>query len=239
MNEQKLELVEAVNETLTNLISGDVIKEIIEKQLKQTITDIIHSSMRDYSDFGKIIKGKINSVVHLAACNVELPEYTKFVSDVVIEQFDTVLQEQSKVQLRKLISSELGSLPTGVVTANQLQEKIVENFNSDEYEAEREISVSCIRSDSNVIYIEIKDDEENEEIKLSLYNHGKREHHYIGYIESCGWSQRNTKVSKRSLNTHCMDKLDRFLYRLYCAQTEIDMTEIDCLCDFTAGGYDH
>jgi hypothetical protein len=239
-NTTELKLVETVNETLVGLIGGDVIKGIIEKQLEATITDIVKESMRSYSDFGKTITEKINQVVGLAASNVELPEYTKFVSTVVLQQFDTVLQAQSKTQLSKLIASELGELPSGIMTARQLSEKIRESFTADEYEDERDIQVELERNDdSSAIYIKVKDDEESEEIKISLYNHRHEnsQHYHIGYIESGGWSSRKTSVSERSFNTYCMDKIEQFLFRLYCAQTLIDMSDTSDFEDFSVGGH--
>ena len=235
-----IKLVETVNNTLSELIEGDVVKNIIAKQLESTITNIVADSMRSYSDFGKVIKEKINQVVHLAASNVELPEYTKFVSGVVLEQFDKVLQEQSKDQLTKLIQSELGELPNGIVTAYQLFQKIEESFQPEEYEEEREIEVCLENGTYGSIYIKITDEENSEEIKLSLYAHGKDKKTFnIGYIESGGWNSRKTSTSERSFNTYCMDKLEQFLFRLYCAQTEIDMTDTSAYCDFSVGGHEY
>jgi hypothetical protein len=241
MENNKLELVQAVNESLGELISGDVIKEIITKQLESTITEIVRDSMKSYSDFGKTIKDKINSVVCLAASNVELPEYTKFVSGVVLEQFDKVLQEQSKTQLNELIISELGVLPSGVMTARQLAEKIKSTFESDEYEEERTVEVEIEGQGTSGIYIEIKDEERSEEIKISLYNHSQKNtsNYYIGYLDTGGWTSRNTRTSERSLNTHCMDEIEKFLFRLYCAQTKIDMSDTSDFEDFNVGGNEH
>jgi hypothetical protein len=238
---KEMKLVETVTETLSAMIEGDVVKNVITKQLESTIADIVRDSMRSYSDFGKIISEKVNSVINVAANNVELPEYTKFVSGVVIKQFDQVLKEQAQEQLTKLIESELGALPTGVMSANQLFDKIVESFDKDgEYQEEREISVQLEYSDRDVIYIKVVDEEESEEIKLSFYNHGSKEKHYhLGYIESGKWSKRNTKESERAFNTYCMDKLEQFLFRLYCAQTNIDMNDVSMFDDFSVGGYDY
>lgn len=243
METKELKLVETVNEALTGLIGGDVIKGIIQKQLEVTITDIVKDSMRSYSDFGKVIKEKIEGVVTTAASNVELPEYTKFVSGVVLEQFDKVLQEQAKTQLNKLIVNELGELPKGVMTARQLAEKIRSTFEPDEYEDERTIEVEIEGQGTSGIYIKIKDDDNSEEIKISLYNHGHNQNdtseYYIGYLDAGRWTSRNTRTSERSLNTHCMDSLDKFLFRLYCAQTKIDMSNTSDFEDFTVGGHDY
>lgn len=240
-DKKDINLAASVNEALSTMIDGNIIKGIIEKQLEATITRIISDSMESYSDFGKAIKEKINSVIHLAASNVELPEYTKFVSSVVLDQFDKVLKEQAQEQLKNLIAKELGVLPTGSISAQHLLDKIHESFDNDEeYQDERLISVELDNSRDNAIYIKICDKENSEEIKLSLYNHrDKGDNYYIGYIESGGWNARSTKTSERSFNTHCMDSVEKFLFRLYCAQTNIDMSEKRMFDDFTVGGYDH
>ena len=238
-NQKELKLVETVNEVLGDLINGDVIKNIIAKQLESTISDIVRDSMRSYSDFGKTISEKINNVINLAASNVELPEYTKFVSDVVLQQFDKVLQEQAKEQLTELIQKDLGELPSGVLTAEALIKKIQSCFESDEGQEERTIEVSLENSSHSAIYLKITDEENSEETKITLYNHGRKEHPTIGYLESGGWRSRNTRISERSLNTHCMDSLEKFLFRLYCAQTQIDLSEQHHLEDFSVGGHDY
>ena len=66
---KELNLLEEINKAMQELIKGDVIKNIITKQLEQTVTEIVKNSMRSYSDFGKIISEKINQVVNLAANN--------------------------------------------------------------------------------------------------------------------------------------------------------------------------
>ena len=237
----ELNLVETVNASLIEMIQGDAIKVMIENQLSSTIKSVIGSSMREYSDFGKVIQEKINAVINVAASNVELPEYTKFVSDVVLEQFDTVLQEQSRLQLTGLIEKQLGTLPSGVMMADQLFQKIVDSFTPEEYEEERTISVELIRSDSSAIYIKTNDEEKSEEIKISLYNHRAEDSNmfYIGYIDAgSSWNKRTTKDSEKSFNTHCMDEIQKFLFRLYCAQTNIDMTDMSDFEDFIVGGQD-
>ena len=85
---------------------------------------------------------------------------------------------------------------------------------------------------------QLKTMKKSEEIRISIYNH-RNDGHTIGYLESGGWHSRNSAISERSLNTHCMDDIERFLFRLYCAQTEIDVSDIDELCDFSVGGYEY
>ena len=105
-----------------------------------------------------------------------------------------------------------------------------------------EITVELERSDRNAIYIKIVDEDKSEEIKLSLYNHSKenKNHYYIGYIDSgYNWSARSSKESEQAFNTHCMDDIEKFLFRLYCAQTNLDMTDVSDFEDFTVGGHDY
>lgn len=239
---KEIKLVETVTETLSAMIEGDVVKNVITKQLESTIADIVRDSMRSYSDFGKIISEKVNSVINVAANNVELPEYTKFVSDVVIKQFDQVLQEQAKTQLTELIESELGALPLGVMSSTQLFDKIRDCFTSDEYQEEREIEVTVEGGgDSDAIYITINDKEESDQTKISLYNFGNKDksNYYIGYIDTGKYTSRTTGKHERSFNTYCMNKLDQFLFRLYCAQTKIDITELSDIESFCVGGCEY
>lgn len=238
-DKKEVQLVETVTEALGKMIEADTVKDIITKQIESTITDIVSHSMRSYSGFGKIISEKINSVIHIAASNVELPEYTKFVSDCVIDQFDQVLKAQAQEQLKELIQNEFGPMQSGVMTAQQFYDHITSCFETDEWQEEREIEVQLEETDRDVIYIKIIDEEKSEEVKLSFYNWRNEEGFHIGYIESGGWNHCSTRVSERSLNTHCMDKLEKFVFRMYCAQTKVDMSDISMFDDFSVGGHDY
>lgn len=237
MEKQDLKLVETVEATLTEMVTGNVVKEIITKQLESTVTDIVSNSMRSYSKFGKAIEDKINNVIEIAASNIELPEYNKFISEMVVKQFDKVLGEQAKTQIQELINNELGCIEKGIITCKQLQAQLVEHFENQDHDDCKEIEVQFSESEYGAIYIHIKDEEE---IKLTLYNHGHRKSengYYIGYMETgFNWSKRSTN-NPLPLSTYCMSKLERYLYRLYCSETRIDITDSHNLESFTVGDY--
>lgn len=236
-----IKLNESVNAQMNSIIESGFIEQTIKSQLEKTISGIVNDSLKEYSDFGKAIKEKINAVLPLAASNVELPEYNKFVADICTKTFDKLLHEQAQEQIETLLKADLGVMENKVITAQDIQNEIEKCFEPEEYEEEREISVSFEVSDYGSFYLNIKDEEKGEQIKVTLYNHSSSRNkdkifHHVGYLNTCGWTGANSSKSERALNTYCVERIERFFFRLYCAQTQINLSDRDNFSDFSVGG---
>ncbi|MBU2713700.1 hypothetical protein [Zooshikella harenae] len=108
------ELQEIVNEQINSMITTGAIEEMIAERLNSCIKECVKNSMESYSEFGRDIKDKINVSLCNALAHVSLPEYNKFVSDVVIESYGQVLETEAKKHLKALLVKSLGSVPESI-----------------------------------------------------------------------------------------------------------------------------
>lgn len=238
MTMNDLKIVETTNEVLSEMITDGSFKEIIRKQLNETITNIASNAMRSYSDFGKALESKINEVVHTAAHGIQLPEYNKFVSDIVVEEFDKVLNEQSKTQIQEALREELGELRQDVISCSDIQNRLQKIYESSDYQDSKEIKV-CFENDGDgwaKLTIESEDDSEKITVRFTTF-HKQENYSYIGWMETGDWSTNNTATDKYGFGSNVRGELTKYLYRLYCAKSKIDLSDWGEFEDFTVGGY--
>lgn len=234
---QDLNIVATTNQVLSDMVEDGTLKNIIREQLVSTIKDITESSMRSYSDFGKALSEKINEVILTSASSIELPEYNKFVSDVVVECFDTILQEQAKPQLQELVTSELGCIDSSVITCAQIMEKIRTIYEIDDYENSQEVSVSFEDDGDGWFKLVVENESECDKVTIRGTTFYKDEQHsYIAYMESGSWKP-DSSNSKYTFGTNIRGELCKYLYRLYCAKSKLDLSDSYNFEGFTVGGY--
>ncbi len=210
------ELHEIVNSHMTSIIENGTIDDMIAERLNKTIKETLADSMRSYSDFGKVLKEKMNESLNQAIDNVTLPEYNKFVSDVAIQAYEEVLNEQAKPQIIEAIQQHLEAVPK-TITAQQLLDKVAEFWREDCEKGDHE-EIEIEWSDSHGMHLKIIHPEfQWETIKMSCYDHKDAGDFFIGYLheESAG------RLSG-TLNGATRDGgLRGYLYKLYCAGTTI------------------
>ncbi|RDH41624.1 hypothetical protein [Zooshikella ganghwensis] len=217
------ELQEIVNNQINSMITTGAIEEMIAIQLSGCIKGCIESTMREYSEFGKDIKNKINVSLCNALAHVTLPEYNKFVSDTVIELFGQVLETESKKHLETLLAKSLGSVPESIKASDLLEE--VRAFWESDAEEHQQIEVGWDDFDSAIYVRFINPEYSFKSVRISCYNHGEQsdKHYHIGYISE----QLNGQISGPAYRSTYASGLTGYLYRLYCAHTVItDFDEV-------------
>ncbi len=210
------ELHEVVNSHITSMIENGALNDIIAERLNQAIKESVDDSMRSYGNFGKALKEKMNASLNHALKNVTFPEYNKFVSDVAIQAYSDVLNEQTKPQVTETIKNYLEPVPKEI-TAQNLLDKVAEYWRQTcNEEGHEEIEIEW--SDSHGMHLKIKHPEYDwETIKISCYDHRDAGIFSIGYL-----SEERSGCLSGTLNgaTH-NNGLRGYLYKLYCAGTTI------------------
>lgn len=210
------ELSEIVNTQITSMIEGGAIEEMIAERLNTAIKEAIDGSMRGYGDFGKAIKEKIESSLNHAIDNVTFPEYNKFVSDVALEAYGEVLNGQAKNQITNMIKEQLEPVPLEI-TAQDLMDKISSFWGDDcRHEGHDEIEIEW--NDGSGVHLKIIHPEYDwQTIKISCYDHNDTDTFHIGYI----YESSKGKLSGTLDGATQCNSLANYLYKLYCAQTQI------------------
>lgn len=76
-----------VNEQINSLIGSGAIEQMIAEKFNSTVKECVSEAMRSYGDFGKSIKAKIEESINASLSEITIPEYNKFISEVVMENY--------------------------------------------------------------------------------------------------------------------------------------------------------
>ena len=212
------ELQQIVNEQINAMIMSGSIEQMIAQKLNATINECVSDAMRSYGEFGKSIKLKIEESINASLSQVTIPEYNKFISDIVMESYTQAMNETSKAHMKELLDQHLAPVEKEM-TAQKLLEKI-EGYWQDEAREHgyEEIGIEWERR-GGAIYMKVIHPEYNwKSITLTFYSHNEdnSDIYRIGYI-----NEDKKQISGcRTGATYALG-LAGFFYKLYCAQTKI------------------
>lgn len=117
------DLKQAVSKAFNNVLASGAIEAAIEKQLASTISSLIQSEMREYSEFGKAIGAKVKEAVAVNLDRLDLPSYNDLILKILRIQIDGVMQGDAAKQLEANMAKLLEQAPAEIT-----MEKLVEDF---------------------------------------------------------------------------------------------------------------
>ena len=211
------EIQQVVSDKINAMVIDGSIQQMIEEKLEGLVSECISQSMRSYGEFGQALKQAVDHSIGTTISRVSLPEYNKFVAELVTESYQAALKKEAADHLKILLDEQLKPVPTEITAAEilkEIEEYWIEDARQTDHE---EIKLDWKQSDS-AIYLTIKHPEHDfNSIELSLYNYRQSEgRYYIGYI-----SENERHISGGlSGATHAMGLVGYF-YKLYCRETKI------------------
>lgn len=208
------ELTQAITDRMAHMVESGAVQELIDKQLQKTVADILESSLRSHSDFGKAVKDKLDTSLSNAIAKVSFPEYSHFINETIMKTVSASLSEAAVSGIQQQLKEIVAPVPKEMKAADFLG-KLAGYFNSESEGVEFEdgpyiqIDWGC-NSDETALYMTIKD-----HFKVSFYDHKKENKWYIGYIEDdC---ERRITADLGGA-THARGVIG-YLYKLYCTGT--------------------
>ncbi|MFM2589432.1 hypothetical protein [Vibrio sp. TBV020] len=215
------ELQQIVNDQINTMIETGAIEKMIEERLNQAVKETVNKSMCSYGDFGKALKGKVEESLNNAITHVTLPEYNKFIADVINESYSKVLEDNSKKQLVELITDTI-EMPEAQISMQDLLDEVARCWGEEAGHYSDSIEIEW--SDSHGIHFTLKHPEYDwQSIKVVMYDHGESGVYTIGYISSVERGKKYTSV----LDSTYAIGLPGYLYKLYCAKTKIiDVSDV-------------
>ncbi|MCE3262658.1 MAG: hypothetical protein K0R43_1737 [Pseudoduganella sp.] len=124
------DLQQAVATAFENVVASGVIEQAIEKQLTDTITTAIRDHLREYSEFGKAIKLKVQQAVGVDLERLNLPSYNELILQIIRRQTDGLLQSEAAKQLESNMEKLLQAAPPEI-KLEALIEGFIEQFKED------------------------------------------------------------------------------------------------------------
>ncbi|MBT2917735.1 hypothetical protein [Vibrio anguillarum] len=212
------ELQQIVNEQINAMISAGAIEQMISEKLQETMKDSVNQAMRSHSDFGKSIQAKIEESINASLKHVTIPEYNKFISDVVMESYTEAMNATAKAHMKELLDEKLAPVPkemTAQALLKEIQSYWGEHARSNGHD---EIEIQWEEHDSAIYLKAIHPEHDWKFITITCYNHGEPDSktYHIGYI-----NEDDKTISGCITGATYALGLAGFFYKLYCAQTKI------------------
>ena len=221
------ELNDLIIARMNNMTESGAIQKLIDKQLEDSVTDILKDSLRSYSDFGKAIKEKLSESLAGAVEKVTFPEYNKFISDAVVECVSSHMGAEVVAGIQEQLKGILQPVPkeiTGEKFLSELWDFFDHSSDGVKFDDGPYILPEwSMDSDETAVYMKVED-----QFKVSFYDHKKSGNWYIGYIEDD--SERHITADLGGA-THTYGVIG-YLYKLYCTGTIF--TGIDRCCNHDA-----
>lgn len=217
------ELNELIIARMNNMTESGAIQQLIDKQLEDSVKEILKDSLRSYSDFGKAIKEKLSESLAGAVEKVTFPEYNKFISDTVVGCVSAHMNEHVVAGIQEQIKEVLQPVPKEI-TGEKFLSELGRFFDHDSTGVEFEDGPYILpewgmNTDATAVYMKVED-----QFKVTFYDHKKSGNWYIGYIEDD--SERHITADLGGA-THTYGVIG-YLYKLYCTGTIF--TGIDRCC---------
>ncbi len=212
------ELQQIVNEQINVIVTSGSIEQMIAEKLNATIKESVRETMQSYGSFGKSIKSKIEESINSSLSNITIPEYNKFICEMVMECYTQAMNETSKAHIKELLDKHLAPVAKEM-TAQQLLEQIEQYWQEDARENDHhKINIAWNRRTKAIYMKAINPEYEDQSIEVTFYNHREDDSntYHIGYI-----NEDKKQISGCITGATYALGLAGFFYKLYCAQTKI------------------
>lgn len=113
----------AVEAAFARIVADGAIEKAIEKQLQETISNIVSSHLREYGDFGKALKDQLGKALHVDLSRTDLPGYGDFILKIVRGQVDNHLMGEAAKKIEANLAALLADPPAEITI-----DKLVEDF---------------------------------------------------------------------------------------------------------------
>ncbi|WP_444923480.1 hypothetical protein ACJJH9_17025 [Microbulbifer sp. DLAB2-AF] len=215
-----MELQQLVTKSLGNYIDSGKLEKSIDSKVEATIVGILDSVLREYSDFGKSLKKAIEDKISICTKQITLPEYNKYITDMIGELYIKALHDQADAHLKPLLDEALNPVPS-VMTSKEFLELIKEEWQEQHLRNEHEEIILEWKRSEHFIDVKILHGEYSfNNVEITLYKDRDEEHHYISIIREDG------KNFRRGIQAQTANYgLPGELFKLYARRTLI--TDID------------
>jgi|GEM_PF-2476813 len=116
------ELQNVVATSMAKIIESGVIEQTIEKKLVETVSSIITSELRDYSEFGKGLQQHVKAALQVDFSSLGIPGYNDFILKIIRQQVtahaDLAIASQISGQLEQLLKPAPATINISEIVAN-------------------------------------------------------------------------------------------------------------------------
>lgn len=216
-----MNIQEQVQNSLNDIVLSGKIEELISSKIEKTIDDILSSSLREYSDFGKKLKEVVDSSLQINLDKVSALGYQKIVMDIVNEKLKQAVMDNISAPLEKVLSEIIAPFERRTYKISEIIEKYKEHEWDSSDDDDIEISFHIETSDwgNTSVSFDKNPDKERYNCKYQL-NLNKGDNH-IWMFNIKGYRPQTGDL--RSASIH--GAFDHFIFNLYASQCPIELDE--------------
>lgn len=161
-----MDLNKMMNDALAQMKEENFVEGVVRKRLEKTITEIVDDVFREYSDFGKRLKGCIEENLNINFKKLGLEGYNGLVLAAVKEQLDKAITVQGIDKIKQATEEMLSDIKAEY-TLTEIIEKLKGESTKEEWEFDYDEKISLIIEDGGSGYKHIYLDEEEKDRKYS------------------------------------------------------------------------
>lgn len=90
-----------INDSLAELKNEGFVERVVKAQLQKTIESLVHDTLRDYSEFGKGLKSKIEEQLRINLGNLDIPSYNLLIVETIKHHLNAVIHEQGVNRMKE------------------------------------------------------------------------------------------------------------------------------------------
>lgn len=167
-----LDFNNTIAKTMTKLTEENYVGQVIEKHMKKTIDDIVESSLRSHSDFGKGLKELVQAQLQINLEELDLPSYNELIIQTIKSGVERSLHEMGVAKMTEQLEEILGTKKETINFSEILKEMAESDCDLEELEYE-DIHEITVHDDSGsrtlkFIYFDPEEDKESYQCKYRL-----------------------------------------------------------------------
>lgn len=208
-----------VVDSIERLAASGAIEKHIDEQVSKTVQDIVHSELKSYSDFGKVLGEAVKKALSVQTMHMDLPEYNNLICKIVAKQVDmalgAVIEQQVSANLKKILNA-----PPAEITVQQLVDQLKEKVTE---------SHGC-HCDPIYLAIQIEESESSDGYwRLYLHDEAKNSLHKYSYRYQLAMDPQGCVYSLSVGGVKMEERLfvgphygfDRLLFAIYVGKTKV------------------
>ena len=96
-----------IDDSLSQLKEEGYVEKVVRNQLQKTIESVIADTLREYGDFGKALKTRVDDLLQINLDNLDLPSYNHLIVKTIQGHLDAVLHEQGVNRMKEQLDELL------------------------------------------------------------------------------------------------------------------------------------
>jgi BMFP domain-containing protein YqiC len=209
---------------VTDRVIAEKLEGIIEKEITSTMVDIIHDSLRSYSDFGKKVKEAIQTKMDVSLEKLDLISYNEFIVKAI--ETEMLSAQMANIEpIKKRIQEIVGIFDKKEINLSEIVDKFKDEVSQDSSESSGEITFICEKSNKYSwysIYMDTEPDTDKYSCKFSFTIHGK------GTVY--GFRFANFLMSERSEITpsllSSLNSFEKWMFRLTNSNVKVIVDDV-------------